>query len=520
MIRPIRNFQRAAIDHPHAQSLAGPLGHFSLSDTWSLSQHLVLYLQERGVVSEDRVAICSANSEYHLLLWIACDQIGAVFVPLAKAAAPADLREMVADCAPRLLFSDQEGEMQIDSAAPSAAEIVSPQGRALSKSLVVNLAYLHEQLAIANREHPFSPGELAGEIAPVAEGELAAIIYTSGTSGRPLGVEHSRETMYWAWANYRDAFDYRNSDTGLALAPLSHIGGFNGTTNDIFCHGGKIVVIAGFSPLTAARIIRDEQVSIGFAVPTMFTGMLDALEQEAGEELTENPFPHWRCPLIGGAPLPAALARRMEKLELRPIQVWGMTETGGAGCYLGINESLAHPEAAGRPFTYSQVAVRDADGKVLPAGSQGQVTIGGPHVCKTNYPGKAISAIEGQIETGDIGYIGEDGLLRLSGRASDVIISGGEHVFPAQVEDALSTFPGIGQVAVIGLEDEYWGQRVCAVITGTATLEDLKPFLAGKLAVYKIPKQIIQVSALPLNSAGKLSRQTLRESLSNGGRGK
>lgn len=513
MIRPIRNFQRAAIDHPHAQSLAGPLGHFSVADTWSLSQYLVLYLQERGVGSGDRVAICSANSEYHLLLWIACDQIGAVFVPLAKAAAPADLRAMVTDCAPRLLFSDQEEDLPLDGAAIPATETASSQGCALDKPLVINLAHLHEQLSAAHREHPFSPGELAGEIAPVAEGALAAIIYTSGTSGRPLGVEHSRETMYWAWANYRDAFDYRNSDTGLALAPLSHIGGFNGTTNDIFCHGGKIVVIAGFSPLTAARIIREEQVTIGFAVPTMFTGMFDALEKENGEPLKENPFPRWRRPLIGGAPLPAALARRMEKLELRPIQVWGMTETGGAGCYLGINESLQHPEAAGRPFTYSQVAVRDQEGKVLPVGSQGQITIGGPHVCTTNYPGKAISAIEGQIETGDIGFIGEDGLLRLSGRASDVIISGGEHVFPAQVEDALSTFPGIGQVAVIGLEDEYWGQRVCAVITGTATLEDLKQFLAGKLAVYKIPKQIIQVENLPLNSAGKLSRQTLRQSL-------
>ena len=520
MSRPIRNFQRAAIDHPHAQSLAGPLGHFSVADIWSLSQYLVLYLQEREVMSGDKVAICSANSEYHLLLWIACDQIGAVFVPLAKAAAPADLRAMVADCAPRLLFSDQKGDLPLDNSDSAVAETASSSGGALGKAQVINLDQLHEQLLAAHRKQPFPPGELAGEIAPVAEGSLAAIIYTSGTSGRPLGVEHSRETMYWAWANYRDAFDYRNSDTGLALAPLSHIGGFNGTTNDIFCHGGKIVVITGFSPLTAAQIIRDEQVSIGFAVPTMFTGMLDALAQEAGEELTENPFPHWRRPLIGGAPLPAALARRMEKLQLRPIQVWGMTETGGAGCYLGINESLAHPEAAGRPFTYSQVAVRDADGKVLPAGSQGQVTISGPHVCKTNYPGKAMSAIEGQIETGDIGFIGEDGLLRLSGRASDVIISGGEHVFPAQVEDALSTFPGIGQVAVIGLEDEYWGQRVCAVITGTATLESLKQFLTGKLAAYKIPKEIIQVSALPLNSAGKLSRQTLRQSLGNGGCGK
>lgn len=520
MIRPIRNFQRAAIDHPHAQSLVGPRGHLSLSQTWSLSQHLLLYLQERGVVSGDRVAICSANSEYHLLLWIACDQLGAVFVPLAKAAAPADLRAMVTDCAPRLLFSDQAGESPLASSAPATAESASPPEGALNNSQVINLDQLHEQLSTAHREQPFSPGELASEITPVAEGELAAIIYTSGTSGRPLGVEHSRETMYWAWANYRDAFDYRNSDTGLALAPLSHIGGFNGTTNDIFCHGGKIVVITGFSPLTAARIIRDEQVTIGFAVPTMFTGMLDALEKEAGEELTENPFPHWRRPLIGGAPLPAALARRMEKLKLRPIQVWGMTETGGAGCYLGINESLQHPEAAGRPFTYSQVAVRDADGNVLPAGCQGQITIGGPHVCRTNYPGKAMPAIEGQIETGDIGFIGEDGLLRLSGRESDVIITGGEHVFPAQVEDALSTFPSIGQVAVIGLEDEYWGQRVCAVITGDATSEALKQFLTGKLAAYKIPKQIIQVEKLPLNSAGKLSRQTLRESLSNGGRGK
>lgn len=513
MIRPIRNFQRAAIDHPHTQSLAGPRGHFSVADTWSLSQYLLLYLQEQGIVSGDRVAICSANSEYHLLLWIACDQMGAVFVPLAKAAAPADLRAMVSDCAPRLLFSDREEDFPLADDALPAVETAFSQGSALSKPLVVKLAHLHERILNAHREHPFSPGELAGEIAPVTEGALAAIIYTSGTSGRPLGVEHSRETMYWAWANYRDAFDYRNSDTGLALAPLSHIGGFNGTTNDIFCHGGKIVVIAGFSPLVAARIIRQEQVTIGFAVPTMFTGMLDALEKENGEQLTENPFPHWRRPLIGGAPLPAALARRMERIQLRPIQVWGMTETGGAGCYLGINESLAHPEAAGRPFTYSQVAVRDAAGTALPAGSQGQITIGGPHVCRTNYPSKAMSAIEGQIETGDIGVIGEDGLLRLSGRESDVIISGGEHVFPAQVEDALSAFPGIGQVAVIGLEDQYWGQRVCAVITGTANLEEIKLFLTGKLAAYKIPKQIIQVSALPLNSAGKLSRQTLKESL-------
>ena len=435
-------------------------------------------------------------------------------MPLAKAAAPADLRQMLLDCSPRLLFSDQEGELSLATSAPATAESASYPGCALGKPQVINLEQLHEQLLAAHKEHPFPPGELASEITPVAEGELAAIIYTSGTSGRPLGVEHSRETMYWAWANYRDAFDYRNSDTGLALAPLSHIGGFNGTTNDIFCHGGKIVVIAGFSPLIAAQIIRQEQVTIGFAVPTMFTGMLDALEQEAGEELMENPFPHWRRPLIGGAPLPAALARRMEKLELRPIQVWGMTETGGAGCYLGINESLQHPEAAGRPFTYSQVAVRDADGTALPTGHQGQVTIGGPHVCKTNYPGKTMPAIEGQIETGDIGFIGEDGLLRLSGRESDVIISGGEHVFPVQVEDALSTLPGIGQVAVIGLEDEYWGQRVCAVITGTASLEALKQFLRGKLAAYKIPKQVIQVSALPLNSAGKLSRQALKESLS------
>ena len=201
MIRPIRNFQRAAIDHPHAQSLAGPLGHFSLSDTWSLSQHLVLYLQARGVVSGDRVAICSANSEYHLLLWIACDQLGAVFVPLAKAAVPADLRQMVSDCSPRLLVSDHEGELPLEVAAPAAAESASSPGSALGKPQVINLDQLHEQLLAAHREHPFPPGELVGEITPVTQGELSAIIYTSGTSGRPLGVEHSRETMYWAWAN-------------------------------------------------------------------------------------------------------------------------------------------------------------------------------------------------------------------------------------------------------------------------------------------------------------------------------
>ena len=179
MIRPIRNFQRAAIDHPHAQSLAGPLGHFSVADTWSLSQHLLLYLQECGVASGDRVAICSANSEYHLLLWIACDQMGAVFVPLAKAAAPADLRAMLTDCAPRLLFSDQEGELLLDnSASPSAAETASSSGGALGKAQVTNLDQLHEQLMAAHREQPFSPGKLAGEIAPVAEGELSAIIYT------------------------------------------------------------------------------------------------------------------------------------------------------------------------------------------------------------------------------------------------------------------------------------------------------------------------------------------------------
>ena len=195
MIRPIRNFQRAAIDHPHAQSLAGPRGRFSVADTWSLSQHLLVYLQERGVVSGDRVAICSANSEYHLLLWIACDQLGAVFVPLAKAAAPADLRAMVADCAPRLLFSDQKGDLPLDNSDSAVAETASSSGGALGKAQVINLDQLHEQLLAAHRKQPFPPGELAGEIAPVAEGSLAAIIYTSGTSGRPLGVEHSRETM-------------------------------------------------------------------------------------------------------------------------------------------------------------------------------------------------------------------------------------------------------------------------------------------------------------------------------------
>lgn len=437
------------------------------------------WLRARGVGEGDRVACCAPNDPAHLLLALACQWIGAIVVPLPVSAAPAELADLISRAAPTVTVTTRTDEVA-GSLTPAA------------------------WLAEVGTHPPITD-------APVRlDQHIAALVFTSGSSGEPKGICLSAAGLWWATMSFRTGFDYAQaSQVEMVCAPLSHIGGFNGTTIDILCGGGTVVVIDRFEAGPVLDVIERHRVTIGFAVPTMIRA-LAAHPAWAGADLSS-----WTRPLIGGDALPPALATQMAAKGLAPIHVWGMTEAGGAGACLTPDVAAGREGSVGTPFPYVDCLLRDDAGQpVTTPGQVAHVWVGGPGTLSGLWEdGRVVAAAWDTVagveyfNTGDMGYLDEGGYLTLVGRAERMIHTGGEMVAPPQVEAALLAHTGVRAAAVVGVPDGYWGQRVCAVCvagTGRPSLAEIRAALAPHLAGWKLPRALTYVDDLPLNGNGKV----------------
>jgi fatty-acyl-CoA synthase len=354
---------------------------------------------------------------------------------------------------------------------------------------------------------------------PIDADEVAVIMYTSGTTGRPKGAMLTHGNLWWNNINAFHTLDIVQDDVTLVVAPLFHIGGLNVTTLVTWQKGGEVVLHRSFDPGACLEAISRHGVTTMFGVPAMLLFM--SQHPDFGEaDLTSL-----RMVVCGGAPVPEALIKTYNGVGIPINQGYGLTETSPLVSFLTPEFSLAKVGSAGSAPLFTEIRLAGTDGGVVAEPLvRGEVCVRGPNVMKGywNQPEATTAAIdsEGWFHTGDLGYLDEDGFLYIVDRVKDMVLTGGENVYPAEVEGALFQHPAIADVAVVGVPDERWGEAVAAVVVlkedASLSLEDLRDVAGGSLARFKLPTRLEVVDALPRNPAGKVLKYELRDRLATG----
>ncbi|WP_374470621.1 long-chain-fatty-acid--CoA ligase [Phenylobacterium sp.] len=341
-------------------------------------------------------------------------------------------------------------------------------------------------------------------------------LYTSGTTGLPKGVRlnNANYAAFLALRRRVEGFDYGPDDTVLIVMPLFHVAGTNISFSGLAA-GGRLIVVADFNPAEVLRLIEQEKVAHVFLAPVMINVLLQAPQAKTTD------FSSLKTVSYGASPISeAVLKAATERFGCGFIQFYGMTETTGAGTTLSPTAHTGELlRSCGRPWETLETRIADENGQTLPAGRIGEIEIRGPIVMAGywNRPEATAETIrpDGWLRTGDAGYMNEDGFFFVHDRVKDMIVSGGENVYPAEVENAILGCPGVADAAVIGVPDERWGEAVKAVVVpAPGEAPDPEAIIAWarqRIAGFKAPKSIDFIEALPRNPSGKVLRRELRK---------
>ena len=463
---------------------------------------LALALRAGGVCHGDRVGFLGLNQPAFFETMFATVRLGAIFVPLNFRLTGPELSFIVGDAGIHTLVADSPHQAvigEVRDELPVRRYLGVDGGDDGWEPYAPLLADGAERLAIPD---------------PVVADEVALIMYTSGTTGRPKGAMLTHANLWWNNTNALHMVDTVEADVTLVVAPLFHIGGLNVTTLVTWQKGGEVVLHRAFDPGACLEAIPRYGVTTMFGVPAMFLFM----SQHPGFEAAD--LTSIRSLICGGAPVPEPLLKVYNGRGIPIQQGYGLTETSPSVTFLSAEHGLAKLGSAGRTPLFCDVRLVDAEGRVLEEPlARGEVCVQGPNVMKGywNRPDATAAAIdaEGWFHTGDVGYLDEDGFLFIADRVKDMVISGGENVYPAEVESVLYEHPAVGEIAIVGLPDERWGEAVVAVVAARAgdgvTLESLREFGGRSLARYKLPTRLHLVDVLPRNPAGKVLKFELRD---------
>ncbi|MEV4085173.1 AMP-binding protein [Nonomuraea fuscirosea] len=395
----------------------------------------------------------------------------------------------------------------------SAAAPSSP-ARALSG--VASLAHRSAQnVFLLTQVDAATPGAEAPEPIdePVGLDDVCLIMYTSGTTGHPKGAMLTHGNLTWNTVNLLVDVPLAHDEVVLISAPLFHIAALAQTLVPSVLKGGRVILEPSFDVERTFDLIESERVTVMFGVPSMF-GFLTHSPRWDKADLSS--LRHLLC---GGAPVPEPLIRTYQERGLMFLQGYGMTEAAPGALFLGAERSVDKAGTAGVPHFFSDVRLVAPDGSPAAPGEPGELYVQGPNVMPGYWRRPEASAevlsADGWFRSGDVGVADEDGYVRISDRIKDVIISGGENVYPAEVEGALYEHAAVAECAVIGVPDQKWGEVGKALVVprpgARAAPEELLKHLDGRLARYKIPKYVEFVAELPKNAAGKLLKAPLRE---------
>jgi fatty-acyl-CoA synthase len=465
------------------------------------ANRLASWLRSHGIEKGDRVAILARDGYEHLDVFFACSKIGAIHTALNWRLHWQELLDIFRYTTPKILiFSDdfKDNVRQLLSHFPRTT--LHLDGNGLPSSL-------HFETTLqSSSDSPATCPDLEAE-------DIAALIFTGGTTGLPKAAQVSHRMIAWNTLN-TVIHDVTHNDVYLNVFPMFHTGGLFVYTLPQVIFGGTTIFIRQFDPAQVLSLLERERVTIFAAVPTMYQMLTTAPNWESAD------LSSLRFCTSGGAPLPVPLVEKYTKEKyIRFKQGFGMTEFGPGIFALAPEDAIRKAGSIGRPNFYVDAQIVDAGNNFLGPSEPGELVLKGPSYCSGyfNDPEATAAALDerGFFHTGDIAYYDDEGYFYIVDRKKDMFISGGENVYPAEIERVLYQHPAVHMCAVVGLPDEKWGEagKACVVLKpGYSVSEnELLKFMTDRLAKYKVPKSVSLMTSLPISAAGKILKRELRE---------
>jgi fatty-acyl-CoA synthase len=452
------------------------------------------------IVAGDRVAVLAPNTTDTFEVQFACGRLGAIFVPLNWRLANPELRAILGDCAPAMLIYDLEF-------ADRANELARINGI----GRLVSLGPMFERIAL--------DGPKLDQPMAVTLDDISTILYTSGTTGLPKGAMITHGMNFWNTVHSLAVVGIQRSTVFLGLLPLFHTGGLNVFSYPAFQAGGTVMIMRSFDPGEALRLIGDPTVGVThiFGVPANYQFMAQH-PRFAQTDVSRLVFAG-----VGGAPTPDTILRSWQEQGAMLQQGYGMTETSPLVLILDKEDAVRKAGSAGKPVLNMEMRVVAEDGTDALPGTIGELWVKGPNITNGYWRQPEVTAAsftEGWLHTGDAALVDDDGYYFIVDRWKDMYISGGENVYPAEVENVLYQHQSIAEAAVIGIADQRWGQVGRAVVVlkpGQELTEDeVVAHCAVNLARYKLPHSVVFTDVLPRNATGKVHKPTLRRAFGEG----
>jgi fatty-acyl-CoA synthase len=465
--------ERVAVDHDGVLVTYRELDEGS--DTWAAA------FRARGLRRGDRIATLTGSTPEHVQIFYACAKAGLILLPLSWRLSPAELRYQLEDAEPALfLVEDVYDELAV-ATGHAFEPLAPPQG------------VRHRDRAAGNMAEGGAPAEEPGD----EDGLL--LIYTSGTTGKPKGALLTHANCFWTNLSFDLTTGVDQRDVVLQVLPQFHVGGWNVQALLAWWKGATVILEREFEPGRALRLIQEKRVTTMMGVPATYLFMA----QQPG--FAHADLSSLERAVVGGAPMPEALLETYADRGAAIVQGYGLTEAAPNVLCLPHEDAVRKLGYAGKPYPFVDVRLSGED----------ELQVSGPNV----FPGywrnaEATAAAftdDGWLRTGDVAERDEEGFYRIKGRLKDMFISGGENVYPAEIEAVLHEHPQVADAAVVGVTDERWGEvGIAFVVADGVGEEELVDWCRARLARFKVPKSFRFIGEIPRNGMGKVQKQELR----------
>ncbi len=466
----------------------------------ALVEQLAAALAASGVKRGGCVAYLGFNSPEMLALLFASARLGALFMPLNWRLAAPEHRQMLEDCPPALLFVEPQYVPQTDAFRSTLGTTT------LVSFGAAGTGWISWPEFCARAQGPAPHDAQSGADAPLL------ICYTSGSTGKPKGVLLTQRALECNAANSADMHELTADDVILTTLPLFHVGGLNNQTTPALQAGCTVVLHPKFDPDATFDAIEQDGITLTVLVPAQLDMMM------AHRRWASADFSGLRMITTGSTIVPRHVIHAVHAKGVPLVQVYGSTETCPIAVYLKAPDALRKVGSTGKVATRCQLRIVDSQGAEVKPGATGEIVVKGDNVMVGYWKAPKITAdvlVDGWFHTGDMGHQDEEGYLFVDGRSKEMIISGGENIYPAEIENLLIECPDIAEASVIGRPDERWGEIVVAVVVARAdrhlTGEQVLKLLEGRIARYKHPKEVIVVDALPRTALGKIRKEDVRQ---------
>lgn len=471
------------------------------------TNRLAAALNASGVQRGDRVAMLLLNSPQMLEIYFAVAKLGAIAVPVNFRLHASEVAYILDDSGSSFLFhSTSFAELAADATAGN---------RRIQLSVAVPTLAERRNAGGGGYEQFLAGGSPERVEREISHDEICVLMYTSGTTGRPKGAMLTHGNFFYNAVNAM-GFDsgLGRTDITISAAPLFHIGALGVHTLPFLFVGGSVVTTEAFTPDAWLDGVARHGVTKAFLVPAMWA----AVAQSAA--IASADLSSLRSGISGGAPCPLTVITALREAGMEFTEGFGMTETAPIAACLQPEDVVAHAGSIGRPAQFNDFRIVNEEGEQVPLGEVGELCVRGPNVFigYWNKPDETAKALRsGWFHTGDLAHVDEEGFYTLVDRKKDMIITGGENVYPIEVEQVMYQHPEVREVAVIGVPDAKWGERVVAVVApsdgGTIEAEELRQWTRDRIAHFKAPSEVVLVDEIPRTATGKILKRILRQNL-------